>query len=168
MRTKTDDVEPPARRPSAIAPELIRTAALRTEIELLVEVRTKADAEWFELAPGWRRWVTEFVRAFEEADFGTPFLARFSKAGRLGWNSLANNKQYFRDLRLWHREMQRLSIIVRTRREEERLHQHLYETSDIDAMRGSDGYKQMLNGETTELTLEDLQRRRELRSRATG
>jgi len=156
----------------AYAPETIGLSQLRREIALLRKLRRIIERAWNDMPPERQALIMRFTSEFEDAASPQAAPAPITRAlagARLAFNVVRNNYAYFNELRNWYREMTWLSVSVQAQREDDAVRRRLIDSIDLDVVHSSKGYLQMIAGETSELSPDDLRRWREKKSsRATG
>ena len=154
------------------APETVGFSQLRREIALLRKLRRITEQAWNDMPPERQALIFRFTSAFEDAASQQTAPARHIRAlagARLVFHVVRDDNAYFNELRNWYREMTWLSVSVQAQREDDSVRQRLIESIDLGAVHSSKGYRQMVAGETSELSPDDLRRwREEKQSRATG
>jgi hypothetical protein len=154
------------------APETIGFSQLRREIALLRRLRRLTERAWNDMPPERQALIVRFTSEFEDA--ASPQIApapitRALAGARLAFHVVRNNNAYFNELRNWYREMTWLSVSVQAQREDDAVRRHLIKSIELNAVHSSKGYRQMVAGETSELSPDDFERwRKKKQSRATG
>jgi hypothetical protein len=154
------------------APEMVGFSQLRREIALLRKLRQITERAWNDMPPERQALIVQFTSAFEDAESRQatpPPYVRALASARLAFHAVRDYKAYFNELRNWYREMTWLSVSVQAQHEDDVIRERLIESIDLDAVRSSKGYRQMVAGEVSELTPDDFRRwRARKQSRATG